>query len=333
MMNNTASKYQTLVRILDEIRAEAPSEMTSYHPLETDSDNLDKARAKAFIHLYLKVKYGLLDFAEREKWVTESTNDGGIDAYYIDRDKKVIYFVQSKFRGSDSNFCSKEIELREILAMDIDRVTAGETAYENGAEYSGKIKGLQRKINEIENIGQYTYVVVILANLTKITPAQLRRLLGGFPVEVFDFNRCYDELVFPVVSGTYYSSADLFININLTNREVSASRISYPVFTEAHECEITVMFVPTIEIAKIMRKYKNSILRFNPRSYLDLSKNTVNQEIAISITDRKSNEFALFNNGITMLSDETNINERVGKKGEGQLHVKNPQIISTGLPL
>ncbi|MCA9906379.1 MAG: AIPR family protein, partial [Anaerolineae bacterium] len=39
---------------------------------------------------------------------------------------------------------------------------------------------------------------------------------------------------------------------------------------------------------------------------------------------------SLFNNGITMLSDETNLNEKVGKKDRGQLHVKNPQIINGG---
>jgi hypothetical protein len=44
----------------------------------------------------------------------------------------------------------------------------------------------------------------------------------------------------------------------------------------------------------------------------------------------QSNEFALLNNGITMLSDETYINERIGQRNKAQLSLKNPQIINGG---
>ena len=50
------SKYQTLVSILDQLRREAPSTYKSYHPIESDAEAVDKARSKAFIHLFLKAK-------------------------------------------------------------------------------------------------------------------------------------------------------------------------------------------------------------------------------------------------------------------------------------
>lgn len=124
--------------------------------------------------------------------------------------------------------------------------------------------------------------------------------------------------------------ADLFIKLHLTNKELSQSRINYPVATEHATCDITIIFVPTLEVAKVLHKYKNSVLRFNPRSYLDLQTNPVNREIASTVTEKKSNEFALFNNGITILSDETNLSEKIGQKDKGQLHIKNPQIINGG---
>ena len=96
------------------------------------------------------------------------------------------------------------------------------------------------------------------------------------------------------------------------------------------QCEITLLFVPTMEIARHFHKYKNTVLRFNPRSYLSLSKNPVNKEIALTIRNLKTNEFSLFNNGITLLSDETRLQEKVGRKERGQLYVKNPQIINGG---
>ncbi len=136
--------------------------------------------------------------------------------------------------------------------------------------------------------------------------------------------------MFPVVSGTFFNIADLFISLNLTNRELSQSRIHYAVTTEHASCKITILFVPTVEIAKILHRYKNSVLKFNPRSFLELQENPVNSEIANTIKTKKTNEFALYNNGITVLSDDTNLSENIGKEGKGQLHIKNPQIINGG---
>jgi hypothetical protein len=91
-----------------------------------------------------------------------------------------------------------------------------------------------------------------------------------------------------------------------------------------------VLFVPTLEIARIMSKYKNSILKFNPRNYLEFEGQSVNESIRETIISKETNEFALYNNGITMLSDETFINEKIGQKNKAQLSIKNPQIINGG---
>lgn len=323
------SNYETLVRILDQIRKEASAQYKSYYPLETDVEKLNQSRSKAFIHLFLKVKFGLLDFEERQQYITDGIDDGGIDGYYTDTEEKKIYLIQSKFRVSEVAFKNKEIELQEILKMDTERIMHGETCYEDGKAYNGKIQALLKRIQSIADIALYKWEVVILANLTTLSQAQLKKLVGGFPTEILNFERCYDELVFPVVTGTYYSARDVFVYLNLTQKSLG-SRIRYTVDTEFGECEITVVFVPTIEIAKIMHKYKNSILKFNPRSYLDLTNNPVNLQIAKTIREKETNEFALFNNGITVLSDETHLTEQTGLKNIAQLKLTNPQIINGG---
>lgn len=63
---------------------------------------------------------------------------------------------------------------------------------------------------------------------------------------------------------------------------------------------------------------------------MDLEGRKVNNAITETIVNKDTNEFALFNNGITMLSDETLINEKIGQKNKAQLVVKNPQIINGG---
>ncbi|OHX21926.1 hypothetical protein BI344_05345 [Chromobacterium sphagni] len=273
--------------------------------------------------------FGISDFSIRERTITDASGDGGIDGYHIDTDAKTIYFIQSKFRINENNFESKEIELEELLMMDISRIMEGETIDDAGQEYNGKIKQLQREISSLPDVGRFSYRIAILANLKNITPSRLMKLTGGYAAEVFNFEKTYEQLVFPVITGTYYTALDIVIPIDLSNKN-AGSKISYNVSTKYGECEITALFVPTIEVARLMDKYRNSILKYNPRSYLEFEGHTVNESIRDTILQSDTNEFSLFNNGITMLSDETNINEKIGQKNKAQLWIKNPQIINGG---
>ncbi len=323
------NKYMILLNVLDKLRNEASEGYKSYYPSEEDIEKLNNARAKAFIHLFLKVKFGLLEFLEREEFITDGPNDGGVDAYYIDRENKIIYIIQAKFRTTEKNFNEKEVTLSDLLKMECDRITSGEKTQENGNEYNSKIKQFQKKLEEIEDIGRYKYKIILLANInSKLKESHLKRIVGGFPYEVYDARRTYDDLLFPLVSGTFYNASEIFVELNLSNKN-SNPEISYTVDTQFGTCEITTVFVPTIEIAKVIYKYKNSILKFNPRSYLEL-KNNINKEIKNTIENKNTNEFALFNNGITIISDGTALNKRIGKKDSAQLVIKNPQIINGG---
>lgn len=323
-------KYQTLVRILDSLCAEAPPEHMRYHPKAADTAGIERARSLTLAHLFLKAKFGLTTFADRVAYVTDDAQDGGVDAYYIDELSRQIYFVQSKFRNNAAGFQSRAIVATDLLRMDVDRITEGATTDVHGRSYNSKILRLIERLQSIHDIARYKYNVIVIANVRQIDGRQLRKLVGGFDVSVFDESRCFNELVFPVVNGTYYNIDDLTIDIDLSKKELTQSRISYPVDAGDIECEITLLFVPTLQIAKVLEKYRNSILRYNPRTYLGLSGNAVNREIAGTIVNRSGNEFALFNNGITLLSDETRFSERTGRPRLGQLHVRNPQIINGG---
>jgi len=324
------NKYQTLVNILDKIRVEATAPYKKrYLPSELEIEKINQARARSFIHLYLKVSFGLLEFGEREHYITDDPYDGGIDGYFINKENRTIYFIQSKFRTNGKNFEGKEITLEEVLIMDINRILNGEEKDESGNEYNGKIKQLQREISNVDNIARYSYNVIILANLTGVPDSKLRQLTGGYATSVFDYEKCYEALIFPVISGTFFNASDVNIYIDLSNKN-AGSKISYTVKTKHSECDITVLFVPTIEVAKILHKYKNSILKFNPRSFLELEGQKVISAMRETILNNSTNEFALFNNGITMISDETNINEKIGQKNKAQLNVRNPQIINGG---
>lgn len=324
------NKYESLVNILDRLRFDAPQEYKRYRPNTSNEEALNQARSRTLIHLYLKVNFGILEFKSRERLISDKSFDAGIDAYYIDTENKRVILLQSKFRTSKENFENKNISFDELLKMDVARVIDGEKEDEDGNEYNGKIKQLQREISELPDVGRYKYEVVILANVSSLKPSQLSRLTGGFPTEVFDNDRVYKELVFPVVTGTFYNSTELSISLSLTNKNTSAARISYSVETEYEDCDITVVFVPTEEIGRILHTYQNSILKFNPRCYLEMKASSVNKEIYNTIKTKETNEFALFNNGLTMLSDDTSFNERIGQKDKAQVIISNPQLINGG---
>jgi hypothetical protein len=317
-----------LVKILDELRKEAPAEYKRYYPIETNVDELNRARARAYIHLFLKVKFGLATFGEREMFITDDTFDGGIDGYYIDAEHKRIYFLQSKFRVSEENFENKNIDLEDLFNMELDRITKGERESSGGIPFNSKVQKLIDQIQQIDDYAKYRETVILLANLKDKYKPKIKSITV-FPAQIYDYDRCYNELVFPVVSGTFFDPKELKITINV-NSKSAGNRIDYYVDTAVKECNITVLFVPTIEIAKILYKYKNSVLKYNPRSYLELAAGSVNRRIQESITNISTNEFALYNNGITMLSDNTFYSDRIGKKGEAELIVTNPQIINGG---
>lgn len=326
------NKYDILVNIVDQIMGEAPSGYKRYYPEPQNIEKVDQARSRVFIHLFLKVKYGINDFLEREGYITDEVNDGGIDAYYIDRDSKTIVFIQSKYRRNQNNFENKNIELDEILKMDTDRIVDGETENEDGISYNSKIQKMIQKISSIDDIGRYRYQVVILANLKKekYKDSQIKKLTGGFSAKIFDYEKCYNELVFPVVTGCYYNADEIKIRLSLVNKENNDGRISYTVETKYGACKIMVAFVPVLEIAKVVAKYKNSILKYNPRCFLSLKNNTINPKIRSTIRNKKTNEIALYNNGITILSDDTDFNSKVALKDTAQLIIKNPQIVNGG---
>jgi hypothetical protein len=141
------SRYTTLVTILDQICAEAPSDFKRYHPSEAKQEEVGHARSRAFIHLFLKVRFGLTHFSEREQFVTDDPQDGGVDGYHLDEEHKTIHLIQSKFRNSETNFKVKEILFSELLQMDVDRILAGDEADEKGVPYNSKIRKMQKAIS------------------------------------------------------------------------------------------------------------------------------------------------------------------------------------------
>ena len=189
--------YDSLCRVLDALREESPSSSTIYNPPPSNADAVIQARSRALLHLFLKARFGLIDFDGRESLVTDGPHDGGIDAYYIDQRNKLIYIMQSKFRATAANFVSTNIAPLDLLKMDVSRILKGEKRAADGSPYNEQItKGLQRAIRKVPDIGSYNIHVVLLGNTKSLSEHQLKRLIEGYRVDQFPHDRVY--LITPV---------------------------------------------------------------------------------------------------------------------------------------
>jgi len=320
-------KYETLVKILDKISEDAPEELTIYKKRESIED-LNLSRSRCFIHLFLKVRFGISTFIKREELITDGINDGGIDAYYLDEENKRLFLIQSKFRTNENNFEIKSLSAEDLIKMEVEKVLKGIFEDDRGNEFNGKIKDFVKRWSQIPDSARYEIKVIFLGNVRGYTKNQIKRLIGGLEFEIFDFERSYHELVYPLCSGTYHYASEIVVTLNLSKKY--SPILEQSVNTSYGEFQVIILFVPIGEIGQIMNKYKNSILEYNPRHYLSYSKNPVNKKIFESAISQEENIFALLNNGITFLADSFFISKGTGKLNIGQIIVSNPQIINGG---
>lgn len=321
-------KYATLLKIIDGIREEAPNQENFRRFRTKKPDDIAFSRGQAFIHLLLLIRFGLETFEERHQHICDGQGDGGLDAYFISEQEKTVFLVQSKFRNTESGFTDDSISASDLVRMELDRIIGGETTDSNGVNYNPKIHEFQLKFSQATRKQIFKHKVVFLANLKTFNDFQLRKLTASLDYEIYEFERCYFELVKPICSGTYYDPERIVIELDLS--EKSTPQLSQTIKTTYGDCDVTAVFVPTKEIGRVMSKFKNAILRYNPRNYLGLSKNPVNKEIRKSISSLSYNDFALLNNGITILADDQELTMYTGTKNVGRLTLTKPQIINGG---
>lgn len=330
-MNAEEAKYDALMRILDAISGEAPRSHKTFSPDRWDTDRRQLARSRAYLHLFLKVRFGLLNFKEREFYITDGGSDGGIDAFYIDKTTLTILCLQAKLPSTARNFSKSQLSLDELAKIQLKRITEGEKIdIESKRPYNEHIRRFQATLRKLKDISKYSYKIAILGNTSNLKEAHLAKICDGHNVERLDHSYSYMKLVFPVVQAAYYKNPDLVVSISHRHVKDKKDYLDYTVKTKEQNTNVKLVFVPTEEIGRILFQYKNSILRYNPRSFLELQNNSVNREIRDTIVRRQLNEFALFNNGITVVADGCHINPRIGKKGWARMEITNPHLVNGG---
>lgn len=321
--------YNLLVNTLDSIIKEAPKENEKYSFETVDLHN--QSRTRALIHLYIRTKFGLIDFNNAEMLITDGAFDGGLDGYYIDKDKKIIYLIQSKFKHKANGFEEAQMQYKELFLMELERIIKGHTTDNQGNQYNTSILEFQNKLKEIKDIGMYEKRVVFLGNTPyKLSEDQLHNVCGQIAekYEIFDAKTIYKEILLPYLQSDYYDEKELTLKIKVSQSQ--ANRIKYGVHVGDKLVTINIFFIPTLEIAKTMHDYKNALLHYNPRCFVGLADGNTNGQIKKSITDEQDNLFALLNNGVTIICNSCGYSDGVGEINTGILNISNPQIVNGG---
>jgi hypothetical protein len=327
----TENKYQLLISTLDSLINEAPDESTKYDTSTEEKTN--QARSRALIQLFLRTRFGICNFTDAEKFITDGSNDGGLDAYYIDQESKVIYLIQSKFRTNQTNFETQPIHGYDLFKMELGLIVRdGKEKDSQGNRFNGKILGLQREIKDIGGqIGRYKYRLIFLGNIPEnLDPNQLNTVSGNIcdEVEIINGKDTYSQLLLPYLQSDFYNKKEFVLKIKINQNQ--SNRINYSVKINNQPININISFIPTLEVAKMMNEYKNSLLKYNPRCYVGIKKGGVNLQINKSISETDSNEFSLLNNGITVICNEFEYSERNAEPNSATLIITNPQIVNGG---
>ena len=136
------SKYSLLLKILDDIRESAPKDLFDlYNPSSNNEEPLIEARSRALLHLYLMVECGIdeEDFKARERLICDGTQDGGLDAYFIDIEQERILLIQSKFQATAKNFVTVAIKADVLVKTEFDRITQGHKTDSKGQKFNSRV--------------------------------------------------------------------------------------------------------------------------------------------------------------------------------------------------
>lgn len=330
MTDSANRKFANLTGALDGIIKEAASEI-DIRALSSEDRTFDqnKARSRAYIHLYLKVAHAIVSPRERESHITEGPGDGGLDAFYIDHVTRQIYLIQSKFRIDAEGFEQKYIHPHELTKLHLDAILLGKSHTDDGERLNGRVSAFQRQIAGIASVATYKYVLVFLANVSRDTASLIEKIFDRYEVEIYNFERTYASLLFPYLISESYYGPELTISFS-TSEKALAPRLSADIATRYGPCNLAVFLVPIGEIAATMLQYKNAILRYNPRSYLEFANQGTNIRIKESIEQDNKGEFALLNNGITMIVEKCSFTDRMAVPDQASITLTNPQIINGG---
>ncbi len=251
-----------------------------------------KKISKAFLMLSV-ASYLDIELEETFAYLTDESNDSGIDAVYIgditDIDFTIILFQSKYYTGkkmeNDANFEENAI-VKILYALQL--------IFDNQAQITINEK-LKAKIAEIQDLAYNSFLIpqvkcVMLSNGIK-------------------WNTIAQQKIDNYIQHNKYVEFDFFNHDNIlnyiqSNKNIKADlKLNGKALTETlpNFKRVLVGKINVVELANLLELHGDGLLGRNIRKYLGIQKNKVNQQIKETLLSDKKENFYLYNNGLTMI--------------------------------
>jgi hypothetical protein len=279
--------------------------------LQTIQDRENLVDYHAFVYWFVDTVFGLEDKKILDS-ICDGTHDKGIDAIVIDHIEHHIIIIQSKFEHEAGQQQIASSEIKEFAAVkDYFKSRRALLAGTNTANQVAR-RLLDEAFRLIHD-KRYTLELFFITTHKKApdTDDLIRKTLGFSSNEfsVYDHKR-----VMQLLKDRLRDFTPLIAPYSLPYKDEDKAIIR----TGPHR---SWMFtVPLEEIRLLVNRHQDMLFRKNVRNFL--GKSTTNKRIQQTLKD-DSEHFWYYNNGITILCDEANLNV------EGHyIRLVNPQIVN-----
>lgn len=265
----------------------------------------------AFIFWFIEVVFGLSPSKILDA-ICDGARDKGIDAVIIDDRERNVIIIQSKYErlGQRVQIKDSEIKLFATVKSYFSSRRALNAAIKNGNEVTKRLMK-----NAFDAIRKYNYTLELLFVTTHKKAPHLDNLVKntfGFKENefiIYDYDRImqlyYDKMRdFTPSLGVY--------NLPLLDTDKLIIK------TSPHKS--WVISVRADEINLLVNKYSDNLFRKNVRNFL--GKSRTNKKI-IETLEKDPTNFWYYNNGITILCDQANVNME-----DSLIRINNPQIVN-----
>lgn len=273
-------------------------------------------RDRAFISYALEKVFGVPP-ADQSRYVVDGPGDRGVDAIYVDHELARIcvcsFKVVGNFNHSKRNFPGTEVD--KLISFFEDLLN------DEGERFVSARLDLKLLVSEVRAIlesERYSLELHLFSNQLPLVDHEHQRL----SIFLFERNiKLFENHLYELSHGVVRASKPKF------NKKLKP---------QGSVCEYTssgvrsfLFALPLTELHRFLSDEKGffdeRLLDANVRYYLG-AENEVNREISNTILDGRSAEFALLNNGITIVSEQVS---RVPGSNFG-IHMRNPQIVNGG---
>jgi hypothetical protein len=259
-------------------------------------------------------------------------NDGGIDAYVVDKKNKIIYFCQFKVceslvRVNDLKVDSKDISYLKTFT---DRILDPSWVKDKN---NPRIKEIANEYKELTE-GGYVSKKLFFSfckekNCNKISEFKASEIEPIFFEEIVKIIKDYNSKISNEdLTGSYVLEAAKYKD-RQGGKEISFPFQNFRPHESDNERESFIGIVTARSLIEIVQKEGNKLFEQNVRYYLDCS--AVNTEMRETLSEHPE-KFYYYNNGITIICNQAKISKRGDcddySENNQKITLTDPQIIN-----